>query len=233
MFGTSRQLDLIDAVPACVHELRNSGIGRSLEASLKDLRDLRLDRTKLAEWCVDYWLEFNPNRDSQFRRDWIKLVESEANSESLSDRLVSLRHSALQSKSYGFRKGPVVVDGEGPYGFISAACSIGGRLVEIERLLSAVESPFLKPVVCAVGLAFLHPFPDGNGRTIRLHLATFGEWGVSRWFALSFARRMKSQGSKEFAEALAFLRFGDCGFLAQFCDRAADDLRNLIDSRPH
>lgn len=218
-----KHVELIEPIPQCVIKLRDSGIFPSLKARLDSIRISNDSPYDALEWCVSFWLKRDKQELDSAGLHWVALIESSRDFRINPEDILCLHSRVLGGFTPGFRKGPVAVDENGPYGFVSATTNVAQRLSELGRIIGDSDRGW-EIVLLAVGLTFLHPFGDGNGRLARVLVASRHGCGISRLFAVAFARRMKAQNSKEFAEALAFLRFGEPVMLEQFCLRVVDDL---------
>lgn len=222
MYGLKKHVELIEPIPDCLTRLRDSGpfpflkLRRDGSRGPKDLSD------DAVGWCVSFWRQSIGEVCDDFGTRWAQLIKSGRSAKLSPGALIDLHSRVIGCRSPGFRKGPIAVDENGPYGFVSAAVDVPAQLSKLGQLVECGDSVW-RVVLLAIGLTFLHPFGDGNGRLTRVLVAAQGE-GFSRLFAIAFARRMKAQNSKEFAEALAFLRFGDSSLLEQFCKNAVSDL---------
>ncbi len=223
MIGLKKHVELIEPIPQCVIRLRDLGVFPSLKSSIDSARFSKGSIDSALVWCVSSWLQSGEEQLDQAGRRWVSLIESSRVCRFDPEDILDLHSRVLGGYSFGFRKGPVAVDENGPYGFVSATTNVAQRLVELNRLIDDCDAVW-RVVLIAVGLTFLHPFGDGNGRLVRVFVAAQGSCDTSRRFAIAFARRMKVQNSKEFAESLAFLRFGEVAILEQFCLRVVDDL---------
>ncbi len=203
--------------------LRDLGVFPSLKSRIESIKLFRGSIDDALVWCVSSWLQSGGGGLGQAGRRWVSLVESSRSCRLNPEDVLDLHSRVLGGHSPGFRKGPVAVDENGPYGFVSATTNVPRRLIDLAQIINDGDA-FWRVILLAVGLTFLHPFGDGNGRLTRVLVAAQGNCDLSRRFAIAFARRMKDQNSKEFAEALAFLRFGEVVLLEQFCLRVMDDL---------